>query len=69
MLIKYTKTYTADTVLAHKGQEVKAQLRFSTATNWSQWREYINGNDSLQYVVSDFILVNEPVGVRILRKH
>jgi len=62
--LQYTKTYTRNSVLGHKGQEVKVVQKFSDSNHWYKWAMAINKNDDIDFMVSNFMNVNkhgEPV--------
>ena len=56
--LQFVKTYTADSILAHKGQHVKSTQQFRNQIHWYQWAMAINKNDTIDYMVSDFVSVN-----------
>ena len=56
--LQFIKTYTCDSVLAHKGQEVKATQQFRDSMQWFTWARSINYNDDIDFMVSSFEAVN-----------
>ena len=46
--LQFIKTYTCDSVLAHKGQEVKATQQFRDSIQWLTWARSINYNDDIE---------------------
>tara|TARA_R110002153_G_scaffold82395_1_gene207981 strand:+ start:192 stop:398 length:207 start_codon:yes stop_codon:yes gene_type:complete len=56
--LQFVKTYTAHSILAHKGQHVKAVQQFRNSVHWYTWAMAINKNDTIDFMVSDFEVVN-----------
>ena len=57
--LRFIKTYTCNSVLAHKGQQVPAMQRFSDSMQWYKWAMAINKNDDIDYMVSSFEVVTK----------